>query len=373
MTKLFYIANIRMPTERAHGIQVAHMCAAFARAGAEVTLLVPDRKTIVEDPFEYYGVEQNFTIEKIPVPDTVRFGRLGFLLESLVFAFRAAKRVPPDAVVYTREELPLIFVSFGVKAFYEAHTLRNGLFFHRLVRRASGIVAISKGAASALMTLPFPREKILVAPDGYDARQFDAPIGKEEARKKLGLPVTAKVAMYIGGLDRWKGVTTLLEASKTLDAQGIRVAIIGGSERELSPLRARYPCVFFLGMRPYREMPANQQAADVLVLPNSATERISREFTSPLKLFAYMASGVPIVASDIPSIREILSEDECLFFEPDSPQSLSVAIHNTLSMATHRASVARAQVAMAKANAYTWEKRADRILSKLLTRHDLSG
>lgn len=370
MISVFYIANIRMPTERAHGIQVAHMCAAFSKQGVEVTLLVPDRKTVEGDPFEYYGVERNFRIEKVPVPDTVRFWKIGFLLESVVFAWRAAKRVTQGAVVYTREELPILFAPHGIPVFYEAHNLRNSVFFRLLIKQATGVVAISDGIANAIAALPFPKQKILVAHDGYDnntnLRTEDTKVRKEEVRRRLGLPEDGKLAMYIGGFEKWKGVPTLLSASDELLKNGIRVAIIGGSERELSELRGKYPQVFFLGTRPYRDLAVNQQAADVLVIPNSAVERISREFTSPLKLFAHMASGVPIVASDIPSLREVLTEESCFFFEPDSTESLSTAIVEALSTAKSPPAgglaVEKAQQAKEQAKEYTWKKRAGKIL-----------
>ena len=53
--KLYYIANARIPTEKAHGVQIMKMCEAFVDAGHEVKLIVPKRKNpIQEDPFAYY-------------------------------------------------------------------------------------------------------------------------------------------------------------------------------------------------------------------------------------------------------------------------------------------------------------------------------
>ena len=108
---LIYLANIRMPTERAHGVQIIKMCEAFARAGEKVTLIVPARHThLTEDPFVYYGVEKIFTIVYVPVWDTVAWGRLGFWFESIGFALRAARAARSyDGLVYGRDELVLAF------------------------------------------------------------------------------------------------------------------------------------------------------------------------------------------------------------------------------------------------------------------------
>ena len=235
---------------------------------------------------------------------------------------------------------------------------RKGAFFRRLIRQASQIVAISQGVADAVEELPFPKERILVAHDGYDERQFSVNVSKDEVRKALSLPRGRKIAMYIGGFDIWKGVETFCQSASLLTEHGILGVVIGGTEKEVKEYKAKYPHVFFVGERPYRELPVNQQAADVLVIPNSAKARISREFTSPLKLFAHMASGVPIVASDIPSIREVLTENESCFFKSDDIKDLARAITDALS----DGKLLLAAKASQKVQEFTWTKRVRNIL-----------
>ncbi|MCH7883412.1 hypothetical protein IIA95_03290, partial [Patescibacteria group bacterium] len=77
--KLIYIANARIPTEKAHGIQIMKTCEAFADNGAEIELVVPWRfNPIKNDPFEYYDVKRVFKIVKIPSLDLTAFGKIGF-------------------------------------------------------------------------------------------------------------------------------------------------------------------------------------------------------------------------------------------------------------------------------------------------------
>ncbi len=388
--KIFYIANIRFPTERAHGIQVAHMCSSFtsqmrgltqthtqidADEDLGVTLLVPDRKTIDTDPFAYYGIERNFRIEKISVPDIVRFGRIGFLIESLSFAYQAAKYIKKICVhlrlyprssavlVYTREELPLLFLP-RESTFYEAHQLRRSYFFKQIIRRAKGIVAITQGLKNALVKMGIPAEKILVAHDGYDEKAFAVHVDKQEARKRLALPADKKIALYIGGLEAWKGAETLCKAAAFLAKDDILVAIIGGTGEEIKGFQMKYAAVRFLGAHPYRELPVNQQAADVLVIPNSGRERISREFTSPLKLFAHMASGAPIVASRLPSLCEVLSDETAELVLPDDPQALAEGIRTALR--DRAASAQKAKKAAEIVVEYSWDKRAQHVLAYIV-------
>ncbi len=75
--KLLYIANARIPTEKAHGLQIIKMCEAFVRQGVDVELVVPFRKHVKalkdKNTFEYYGVGKKFKIRKLPVPDLIVF------------------------------------------------------------------------------------------------------------------------------------------------------------------------------------------------------------------------------------------------------------------------------------------------------------
>src|SRR3989338_7599122 len=88
--KFLYIAKVRLPTERAHGLQIMKMCGEFAKL-ADVELVVPRRLNPIKDnPFVYYGVNKNFKITRLPVLDLVKFGRFGFWLESLIFSKIAA-------------------------------------------------------------------------------------------------------------------------------------------------------------------------------------------------------------------------------------------------------------------------------------------
>ncbi|MEK7156510.1 MAG: glycosyltransferase, partial [Patescibacteria group bacterium] len=86
-------------------------------------------------------------------------------------------------------------------------------------------------------------------------------------------------------------------------------------------------------------------------------------FTSPLKLFTYMASGVPIVTSDLPSIREVVDEKSAFLVPADNPDALAEGIMQALENtedATRRAGAARVLLP-----GYTWAKRAERILAFL--------
>jgi glycosyltransferase involved in cell wall biosynthesis len=106
--------------------------------------------------------------------------------------------------------------------------------------------------------------------------------------------------------------------------------------------------------------PKFQQAADVLIVPNISASDDSSYYTSPLKLFQYMAAGRPIVASDLPSLRTVLNSENAYLVRPDDPHALAQGIRDALS--DHQESTRRTERAREEVKQYTWEKRADRIL-----------
>ena len=361
--KITYCANVRFPTEKAHGVQIAKMCEAFAELGHEVNLVVTDRVSgINTDAFSYYQIKPNFRIVRVSVPDTVHLGRFGFIFSELVFAWKIRRhltnaRARAD-LIYGRDERVLSrLLASGLPTIWETHTGAWNKAARSLLQDSFGVVAISNGLKSFYIEKGGREDKILVAHDGVDLKQFENPEKKNTARIRLGLPLEKRIAMYIGRLDGWKGVRTLLDASLKLP-DDIQVVVIGGEERHVSALRAEFRNVIFLGSRPYAELSDNQAAADVLVLPNTKKSLISSNYTSPLKLFSYMASGRPIVASDLQSIREILDDSSCIFVTPDDPNSMSEGIKKALDCSDSIPKAARQKV-----QSFTWQSRAQQVIS----------
>ncbi|MBY0293794.1 hypothetical protein K2Q08_00480, partial [Patescibacteria group bacterium] len=145
-----YIANIRFPTEKAHGAAIAKACEALVKAGEDVTLLVPARKNHLTIPaLQYYGIKLSFVIRSLACIDTVKFGKLGFWLQSLTFAGSALTyvRSSPHDIVYSRDELVLAVLALcGVRNIYwESHDGTWNIASRYVARKARGIVVVSNG------------------------------------------------------------------------------------------------------------------------------------------------------------------------------------------------------------------------------------
>jgi|SRR3989344_6425875 len=367
--KLVYIANIRLPTEKAHGIQIMKMCEAFAAAGCQVELLVPNRYNDLspKDPFEFYRIPKIFKITKIAGVDWVDFRPLGigFLISTINFLFfsKIYLLFKHYDILHVREQLVGLF--FG-DFLLELHTIPNRfIFFYRyLWSRARKILVLTELAKKKLIALGVSGDKVMVLPDAVDISEFNVAIPKEAARNKLNLPIDKKIIMYTGSFlfYDWKGISLFPEAAKLLPEDYLLV-LVGGHPWEISQFQStQLPRnVLLVPYQKYFLIPLYLKAADVLVLPNKKGDAASESYTSPLKLFEYMASCRPIVSSDLPSLREVLSDKEAVFFEAGNSKDLVRAIQKIVK--NQELSEQLTSNAYKKVQEYTWDKRAGKIIN----------
>jgi len=395
--KILYITSARIPTERANGIQLMKMCEAFRQQGASIELIVPtcarsEAVKDVHDVFAYYAIGTAFPITFIPAPDFLQWDHrvpecirlLLFYAQSFWFSLKAVAKNwnRRNVVFYTRSLHTLFVLCLTLRlhrkpVYFEAHefhgdpqrpgALRSVLswLMKLMLGRVAGLVVITHRLKALYAGLGIPEPAILVAPDGVDAQRLACSTSKSEARESLGIPQDNAVICYTGHLFRWKGVYTLVESAAYLP-DTCRIYIVGGRAKDVEALQhyantQQSDKIIIVGHVPPAEVPLYLKAADALVLPNSAEQRISREYTSPLKLFEYMAAQRPIVASDLPSLREVLrhNENACLV-PPDEPKALAKGILYILRDSEPAQQLA--QKAGADAASYTWDRRAERIL-----------
>lgn len=370
MKKLLYIANLRFPTEKAYGIQIAKMCEAFAAEGADITLIYPFRGTDIKEDFHsYYSVNKNFKIKMLWAPDFYFPGKLDKIsvniknfISGLLLSFYALNNKAD--IIYSRDEWPVYFLSFLRKnVFFEAHKFSDArkFFYRNFLKRNIKIITISESLKNKFLNLGFPSGNVLVAHDGVDLDIFDIPVSKKEAREKVGLPENGDLIMYTGHLFEWKGADVLALAAKLIPEA--KFVFVGGTEYDINSFKNKFgniPNILIIGHKPHKDIPLFLKAADVLILPNSGKEEIS-SLTSPLKLFEYMASGRPIVASSLPSISEILYSHNSILVKPDDPGKLAEGIKAVLDQQDRGQSLA--SNASENVKEYTWRKRVQKILS----------
>jgi glycosyltransferase involved in cell wall biosynthesis len=380
--RILYFADIRFPLERANGIQTMETCHALVERGHEVRLVVKgDTQAPPRDPFDFYGLPRHprLVIERANAPAGAGIAaRIGYLSFALGRAFGRGRA----DILMTRDlgtaalllriprslRAPLVYESHGytpdvARALPEmiatarppsaAKLRRLAAREAEVWRQAEGYVAITRGIIDHMEQRAGARRRVAVVPDGVRAALPPSPLP--------ALPVVG----YAGHLYAWKGVDVLLEAITQLPA--VRLLIVGGHDQEpdlarlqaLAAERRIVDRVTFTGAVPPSQVAAHLAATQILALPNPASA-ISTHFTSPLKLFEYMAAGRPIVASDLPAIREVLQDEEtALLVEAGRPDALAAAISRLLS---DRALAERlARNAAAHVTAFTWATRAERL------------
>ena len=381
--KILCFADTRFPIERANGVQTMATCRALAARGHDVTLVTrPDTAPVARDPFAFYGEPAAPTLRflTIPSPAGLRARRARFLLSALGIARRQA-----DAIVYTRDlglaalllRVPLtrrgglVYESHGVSAVVAEEMPRllgnpqataSARKLSRLDRRerrvwrhARAVITVTRGLAADLEARHGNRSGVFVVPDGA---RMDAPLPPPA-------PGHPPVAGYAGHLYPWKGVDVLVRAVAL--ASGIRGLIIGGHPQEEDRGRVERLAsdlgvngrITFAGLLKPGDVRGVLGGASLLVLPNTATA-ISERYTSPLKLFEYLTTGRPIVASDLPAIREVLTNGEtALLVPPGDAEALAAALARLAGDQALQARLGAA--ARALAADYSWDARAARL------------
>ncbi len=372
MKDFIYVSFARIPPERAHGYQIMKMCESFALVFPRVSLCVPCKKhTLPEDPFEYYRIKKIFTINKRWSTDllgsTLHFGRIFYWIDTISFFFPLVWMgyKKKASIIYTRD--------LSIFAFSKKHTrvleihdiLRPAFLFRAALHRADVIVVLNQYLKKEVMKQGISQEKIIIAPDGVDLNDFQDMPTKESARAELSLLGHEKIVTYTGHLYGWKGAESVAEAARLLPE--IYFLIVGGVDTEFARFQAEYRSIENLRIVPFQKRERLKwywSASDVQVLPTSGKSLIAREYTSPLKLFEYMATKRPIVASDLPSLREILNEKNAVLVEADNPNAFAKAI-SILCKDPLLAESLSVQ-ALQDVGRYTWQTRAQKISDILL-------
>src|SRR3989344_3208092 len=382
INKLIYVASVRLPTEKAHGGQIVRMSEAFVRAGFTVELVVPTRHNPDlghRDVFEYYQVPKHFTITRLKTIDPRLLLRLPagtyakgqLLLFGVRLFFYLLMNRSDNAVYYTRDELLLpVLLFFNKRVFWEGHALpKRRQTIVSLLRQCAGLIVLTNGLKQQLVALGVDSKKISVAPDGVDLDIFDLDITMPAARAELRINSKATVLGYTGsfktkGMD--KGLADIIVALPMVQKQfpKVRFIAVGGSTSDITQYQAlaeKHEVANIVELRgpvDQKKLAVFQKACDVLLMPFPKTEHYS-VYMSPLKMFEYLASKRPIVATKLPTITEVLSDQSAILVEPDNPTQLAEGIILALSDSARVGTIV--QRAYALVEQYTWSRRAHTI------------
>ncbi|MEZ4774704.1 MAG: glycosyltransferase family 4 protein [Bacteroidia bacterium] len=376
--QIFYLSNSLIPSTKANSIQVMKMCQAFSNQGHEVVLYCrkPPKEEKPEEIFRYYGIETQFRIESIHLPRVPFLSRIIF---SLLVLWRLRKE-KSDGTIYGRDRYLLGAISMlGLlrRPFaFEAHTppsdgfqtyLQRKIFSHRKFVR---LVVISEALKNEYLRQygNLLEGKIIVAHDGADGAQIpDKLILNENSFPERS---TFKVG-YIGHLYPGKGMEMIARLPALLPE--VEFHVVGGNPEDISKWKNTINAanLIFHGFVAPEKVYDYMAEFDVMLMPYQpnvivGTKKIDiGSWMSPLKLFEYMGGGKPIIASDLPVLREVLTDGRnALLVDATNPDSWAEKINILRQDSRLRRKIAE-NAQHDFFNVYTWDKRAEHILEHI--------
>lgn len=187
--------------------------------------------------------------------------------------------------------------------------LYNRLYMHRVLNRADALI----GSSEDYITHSFAAahaaeysEKWYYIPFGVDTGRFQPAERDAALCRVLGLDCDAPILLFVGGMDDahyFKGVPDLLEAMAQLRDTAVQLLLVGdGNMRPQFQQMASAMGVkaTFLGRVDDDELPMHYQLADLCILPSTTQGE-----AFGMVLIEAMASGVPVLASDMPGVRDV--------------------------------------------------------------------
>ncbi len=373
--RIAYLSTSVIPSSQANSIHVMHMCDAFVQNRHQVSLFCREGKTGSKDSVHrFYGVGEGFDLVNRAWPH-IPCG--GVFYGAGVFRTLRKRRADID-LLYARCLYSAYFArNLGTPIVFESHALPRTWLHRRLLtsilssKHLCGLVLISL-ALQKDYEAAFPslcrRARVIVMPDAAVAPRETADASEPPMRTNPGGPLRI---VYTGSLLPGKGADTVVALARRYP--GFHFHIFGGSSVASAVARDLPANLFCHGFLPPAEMRRWQAGADILLLPNQRKVLSDKcrvdigRWTSPLKMFEYMASGVPLIASDMPVLREVLvPEHNCLLAAPDDIDAWGRAIQRLAGDPELRqmlAARARAEVIQK----YNWPARARDILDRLVS------
>lgn len=370
--RIVYLHACEIPSVYANGVHVMRMCDAFADAGHDITLYAATGSTPADDIHAYYGTRNRFPVHIFGTP---RIPVLGRWIRAWRIR-RALRRSGAVDLVYGRDLYALLASAGLAPLVYETHLLRPGRgqrLLERVLFRLPGlrrVVTVTQALAEDYRrTVPqlrrHGRPEMVTVSDCADLPPAMGPTATLPGR-----PDALKVG-YVGHLYPGRGIDVVLALAVSLPDADFH--LVGGTDEDLAHWRSRphTPNVYFHGHRPPARLHPYYRAFDLVLAPYQRRVAVAggmgdiSRWISPMKLFEYMAHGKTIIASDLPVLREVLTDGvNCLLCPPDDVAAWTAAVKRLADAPEERATLGETAERQLRSD-YTWRARVDRVLPRL--------
>lgn len=378
-----YIYSGPLFSRAASAVQVMKMCEGFTQVGYRPLLIARNQSDGLvgsDGPaalFDYHGIRHHFDVCLMQMPQLPKGGVVLRALNSILFARRAVTKAAciMPRVLYTRDIYTAWFaVRRGLPVVFEEHEPPRRKMHEYMRRRlfcspdTLGVVFISHALEA------YYRRSGLICGRGvrtlvaHDA----APLSHIRSACRPAKCRGGKIVVgYVGSFLRGRGVQLILVLAGKLSQ--FQFKLVGGTLEEMTklssqPIPSNVECSMFVEPG---EVPKVFEGMDILIMPyqNDTTTNggtISTQWMSPLKMFEYMASGVPLISSDLPVLREVLVHDQnALMVSSADANAWCEAIVRLASDRELRQRLSRNAEADVMER-FNWPARAKRILAHLV-------
>ena len=395
--KIAVVSSGNIPSKWAHSINTVKHADAFNKLGHDVVLHSVIRfdqvcfmKTL-GDFGEFYGVNElalNFERDKsLDYFNSFKLVRILSSASKKIFGFNALGMPDPEKslsrklrsdkveLCYARSYRAVLYnIENRIPTVLETHNPRPEQYreLQDIVRVSHspyfrGIVTIHEKIKESWVALGVDKNKIIVLEDAVNLDLYSTVSdSKIENRALFGLPVEKKIVGYLGSLKKGKGIHVILETAAKFKEGEVEFVIAGGTNTEINYWKTHKSLqsknVRFIGFIPGVDCPKFLRSCDVLFMPYDLNEKdavMDLETTSPIKLFEYMASNRPLVATELPVISKIITDQIDGILVSDN--NYETAILSLLENVDKSKTIANA--AYERSKTYTYVNRCKNILN----------
>jgi len=343
--KIAYVYYEDIRAKKAHTAHTLSTCSQLGNKAEVDYFHAFLRNKTVKGVLSYFKLRQNFRVVKIfcfPLNQITLIEHLG----RLIFFFQVARKISKgkyDFILTSDFSFLYFFYLFPflkpqIPIFYEAHKVYSivskKIQSHKIEKNAinrncTKVFSITNRGKKDLEKLGV-KIKIVCLPNGVDLTVFKNELSKKEAQKRLGLDGNKFIVLYSGSFLNWKGVDVFVKSAKYIQSDNVLLLAVGAKPDKKIAFEKLVDGdlnVKIIERQDRNKIIEYMAAADICVLPTLSLPHCEGEFyTSPIKLFEYMAIGLPIIASDLPSLREVLNDENALFFEQGDSKDLAKKI-----------------------------------------------
>lgn len=372
--KIVYLSFSRIPSQRANSVHVMKMSAAMSRLGNQVILLTRgnrNRSKLPVNVYYQYGVTRIFKIIRVFFPN-IPFGWIIYGVNCI----RYILKIQPN-LIYARDTFGALLAQlFNIPTIYEVHSVAGGwrdkLLYPLIFKNQSllKIVVISK-ALKHLIIDRYPSvdiNNVVIAHDGVDLHKYSNVSTPEN--NIFTYKNNQKVIGYFGSFYKGRGVNLVLEIARHLNER--QFILVGASLEEMLTysnylLKNNINNVSIHEYIPNKDISYYLKECSILLMPYQNNLEVAgggqdtSSWMSPLKMFEYMASGRPIISSNLDVLTEVLKHrHNAILVEQDKVSQWISAIEEVFddSMLRNRIS----KNAYNDVKTYTWNRRVEKVL-----------